>query len=208
MSTSLDERAHSDMKIPGECLEEVATVQCGPCAWVASCTRHLLLFWRYLGKDVETDCCKHCPFYHSGIIRLGKVPKAWKLSHVVPVPKAPKQHDPNNYRHISLLSILSKVLEKHIYAEIICHIEELHPLSDCQWGFRDGCSTVAALLSTTHDWLQCIESGTDICAVSFWLQKKHLTTGSPSSLSTPFPSAHGTVLLHHPACSGKTAVRS
>ena len=98
-------------------------------------------------------------------IRLGRVPLAWKLSHVVPIPKANNLHDPNIYRPISLLSIISKVLEKHLYGLIVCHLEEFFPLSDSQWGFRHGRSTVGALLSTTHDWFQLLESGKDICAI-------------------------------------------
>ena len=47
-------------------------------------------------------------------IRLGKLPDAWKTSFVVPIPKSSKNHLPSNYRPISLLCILSKVLEKHI----------------------------------------------------------------------------------------------
>ena len=72
--------------------------------------------------------------------------------------------DPN-YRPISLLSILSKVLEKHIYSLIISHLDQHYPLSVCQWGFRSGRSTVSAPLLTIHEWLQLLESGKDICAV-------------------------------------------
>ena len=98
-------------------------------------------------------------------IRIGKIPNAWKVSHVVPIPKSSTMHDPKNYRPISLLSILSKILEKHIFSLILCHLEEFHPLSDSQWGFRAGRSTVTALLSTVHRWFQLLESGKEICAV-------------------------------------------
>ena len=98
-------------------------------------------------------------------IRLDKLPDAWKTSFVVPIPKSSKSHLPSNYRPISLLCILSKVLEKHIFSLIVKHLEVHHPLSDCQWGFRPGRSTVTALLSTIHEWFQLLESGHDICAI-------------------------------------------
>ena len=99
-------------------------------------------------------------------IRLGRVPNSWKLSSIVPIPKSSsKPHSLDNYRPISLLSVLSKVLEKHIHALIVRHLEEHYPLSDSQWGFRTGRSTVSALLLTVHKWLQLLESGKDICAV-------------------------------------------
>ena len=81
-------------------------------------------------------------------IRLGKAPNAWKLSFIVPIPTSAnyKTHEPNNYRPISLVCILSKLLEKHIHSLMVSHLEEL---SDCQWGFRVGRSTTTALLSAT-----------------------------------------------------------
>ena len=98
-------------------------------------------------------------------IKNGKVPRDWKLSTVVPIPKSGRAHSPNNYRPISLLSVLNKVLEKHIHTLIFNNLKQHYPLSDCQWGFQNGRSTVSALLSTIHHWLQLMESGMDVCAV-------------------------------------------
>ena len=98
-------------------------------------------------------------------IKNGRVPRGWKLSTVVPIPKSGRSHSPDNYRPISLLSVLSKVLEKHIHTLIFNHLKQHYPLSDCQWGFRNGRSTVSALLSTIHHWLQLMESGMDVCTV-------------------------------------------
>ena len=78
---------------------------------------------------------------------------------------------PNNYSLISLLSVLSKVLEKHLYYLITDHLEEGHLLSDSQWGFRSSRSTTSALLSTFSSWLSSLDSGIDICAVFFDYQK-------------------------------------
>ena len=98
-------------------------------------------------------------------IRLGKLPDTWKTSFVAPIPKSSRNQLPSNYRPISLLCILSKVLEKHIFSLTVEHLEDHYPLSDCQWGFRPGRSTVSALLSITHEWLRLLESGYDICAI-------------------------------------------
>jgi len=47
-------------------------------------------------------------------ITTGKIPGKWKLSAVVPIPKTPGgSSDPREYRPISLLSVISKVLETH-----------------------------------------------------------------------------------------------
>jgi hypothetical protein len=60
-------------------------------------------------------------------IRKGKIPNAWKESHVAPIP--------------------SKVLEKHICSLILGHLEEFHHLSNSQGGFRAERSTVRVLFS-------------------------------------------------------------
>ena len=96
-------------------------------------------------------------------IKSGRVPRAWKLSTVVPIAKSARSHSSDNYRPISLLCVLSKVLEKHIHTLIFNHLKQYYPLSDSQWGFQSGCSTVQALLLTIHHWLQLLESGQDIC---------------------------------------------
>ena len=44
-------------------------------------------------------------------IRTGKFPQCWKESSIVPIPKGGDSSKPGNYRPISLLSIMSKLLE-------------------------------------------------------------------------------------------------
>ncbi len=63
------------------------------------------------------------------------------------------------------------MLERHLHQYITNHLNEHHLLVNKQWGFQFGKSTVAALLSVTHDWLQALETGQEVCATS----KKHLT---------------------------------
>ena len=105
-------------------------------------------------------------------IQCNKPPREWKKSHVVPIPKrksnVPTQAD---FRPISLLPILSKMLEKHFYRLISNHISQYSPLSNTQWDFQPGKSTVQALLVTIDNWLQCLERGSDIGAVFFDFKK-------------------------------------
>jgi len=56
---------------------------------------------------------------------------------------------PSGYRPISLLLIPSKTPLKLILILLITdHLTEHHPISDAQWGFQKGKSTL-----TAHDWL-------------------------------------------------------
>jgi len=104
-------------------------------------------------------------------IRTGKIPDQWKESMIVPIPKSNKLSDPGNYRPITLTCILCKLLEKHMYNIMYHHLVNNNQLSDSQWGFRSGRSTVCALLSVTHDWFAELECGREICAVFFDYRK-------------------------------------
>ena len=86
-------------------------------------------------------------------IRCCRPPSSWKISSVVPLPKVPLANSTADYRSISLLSILSKVLEHHFHSLIMEHLSTSSSLSNCQWEFQPGKSTVLALLDTTHNWL-------------------------------------------------------
>ena len=104
-------------------------------------------------------------------IVCGRPPATWKISSVVPIPKKSRPGSTADYRPISLLSILSKVLERHFHSLISDHLLSQHPLANCQWGFQPRKSTVSALLHTTHIWLQHLESGLEVGAIFFDFKK-------------------------------------
>ena len=105
-------------------------------------------------------------------IRNGRIPQEWKLSFVVPIPKSTdKKENPTNYRPISLLSIISKLLKKHIFNMVSQHLIQNNLLSDDQWGFSPGKSTVTALILSFHNILKSLELGSDVGLVFFDLRK-------------------------------------
>ena len=82
-----------------------------------------------------------------------------KSSLVVPVPKSTDHTSPSNYRPISLLAILSKVLEKYICTLVK---DERHLSSHSafhQWGFCSGHFTSSVLTTVIDDWLKSMEHG-------------------------------------------------
>ena len=104
-------------------------------------------------------------------VTTGHFPAAWKISNVVPIPKDGDKSAPNNYRPISLLPIVSKLLERHVHGRVMKHLNESHPLSDHQWGFRPGKSTTHALLSATNEWFELLDAGAEVGAIFFDLSK-------------------------------------
>ena len=68
----------------------------------------------------------------------------WKIHKIVPIFKAGGANSVKNYHPISLLSVVSKGLERLIFSKIITHI--------CKFitsGFTKGCSTLQQLLILT-----------------------------------------------------------
>lgn len=78
-----------------------------------------------------------------------KFPRCWKKAVVIPIFKKGNKLYPKNYRPISLLSSLSKLLERHIYECIFDHLINNDLLSADQFGFRPKRSVVDQLLQVT-----------------------------------------------------------
>ena len=91
-------------------------------------------------------------------LRQGVVPSDWKISNVIPIPKSGDPSLATNYRPISLLSLVSKVLEHLVHSKLLNYIIQNNLLADCQHGFRPGSSTQEALLLATNDWHHLLSS--------------------------------------------------
>ena len=104
-------------------------------------------------------------------LKLGCFPTPWKQSNVVAIPKSKNFSSPSNYRPISLLPVLSKVLEQYVHRVLTDFLQTHHPISPLQWGFQAHKSTTTTLLNVTNHWLQNLDSGREICAVFLDLKK-------------------------------------
>ena len=105
------------------------------------------------------------------ILWLGRLSKEWKTSVVVPIPKNKKKNLLSSYHPISLLPIVSEVLERHIVNILKDHIAEKCPTSLNQWEFCAKRSTSTALALTVHGWISSLHSGVEVCTVFFDLRK-------------------------------------
>lgn len=84
-------------------------------------------------------------------IMLSYFPNCWKLAITVPIRKPGKPADDvASYRPISLLSCLSKILERVILKRINAHLEETGLIPNFQFGFRPQHSTSHQLLRVTN----------------------------------------------------------
>ena len=81
----------------------------------------------------------------------GSFPLIWKHSLVDPFHKQDDINDPNNFRPVSILPVLSKVIEKIVADQLMDHLERNNLLSDTQHAYRKGLSTETALMKVTDE---------------------------------------------------------
>jgi hypothetical protein len=83
----------------------------------------------------------HSKIFNS-CLKLCSFPKKWRHATVIPIPKPGRDHsDPSNYRPISLLSSISKILERVILKRLNAFISGHNILPNHQFGFRAAHST-------------------------------------------------------------------
>ena len=76
---------------------------------------------------------------------------------------------PNNYRPVSLTSVICRVVEKLVRKEIMTHISSL--IADEQHGFMDGRSCTSQLMSVLDVWTQILDKSESLDAVYLDFQK-------------------------------------
>ena len=83
----------------------------------------------------------------------------WKCAKVIPLFKSGDQSDVSNYRPISILSVPSKILERHVHTSFYNYLESNNLITPDQSGFRPKHSCETALLKMTDDWFNGIDKG-------------------------------------------------
>lgn len=133
------------------------------------------------GKDgVKNRVIKRLPFQailylnmiFCACFKLGYFPSKWKSALVKALMKPGK--DPSlaaSYRPISLLSALSKLLERMILTRINSHTESIDLLPDEQYGFRPQRSTTQQLLRVRDQIVSGLNSGQSTGLLCFDIEK-------------------------------------
>jgi hypothetical protein len=91
-------------------------------------------------------------------LQNGVFPDLWKLAHIVPLPKVENPIQCKDYRPVSILCVLGKILEKIVHSQVSDFISVNKLLSPYQSGFRKGHSTTTALLKVTDDVNKAIDN--------------------------------------------------
>ena len=96
-------------------------------------------------KNIISLICKPLSNIFNKCIVDGYFSKKLKIAQIVPVFKNGERSSPNNYRTISILTVFSKILEKHLYDQLIMHFDSHNIIANQQCGFRKEVSTNIAI---------------------------------------------------------------
>ena len=72
---------------------------------------------------------------------------------MIPLPKTNDLREPNNFRPISILPLLSKPIDRHIHGHLLNFLTEHNLLCQSQSGFRPQHSCQTALAKLCDNWL-------------------------------------------------------
>ena len=91
-------------------------------------------------------------------LSLGVCPNKWKLSFIVPIFKKGDPTDKENYRPISITSIISRIFERILVEHINFYLTTNSIISESQFGFRRGKSVESQLLKCYTHWITALDN--------------------------------------------------
>ena len=101
----------------------------------------------------------------------GQLPNEWKQANITPIFKKGSRTAANNYRPVSLTSVLCKAMESLLRNRVMDHLQENDLICKEQHGFTPGRSCTTQLLDTLDCWTEILDQGGCVDAVYTDFQK-------------------------------------
>ena len=120
------------------------------------------------GYDLKLACDELVPSI-THIINLSiiqkKFPSSWKISKVIALHKKDEMFLAKNFRPVSLLSVISKVLEKVIFLQLFKYLEDNSLIHPSHHAYRPSHNTTSAMLEMIGCWIEAFEDDDITAAV-------------------------------------------
>ena len=120
-----------------------------------------------LAEELSIPLCK----LFNKSLNTSQIPSKWKDAHVCAIYKKGDPSQVNNYRPVSLLSNVDKVMERIIFKYIYNFLKDIEFLSSFQSGFVPGDSTVNQLAYLYNSFCKALDDGKEIRIVFFDISK-------------------------------------
>ena len=97
------------------------------------------------------------------------IPALWKVAKIVPMQKKGSTTSPANYRPISFVSCISKVMECVIIDQVQIFLQDNNFITHAQYSFQSGSSTVTQLIECHIEWVTSQNNGeaTDVIYLDY-----------------------------------------
>ena len=94
-------------------------------------------------------------------IQTAVFPKCYKTSKIIPLLKCSKldSMNPKSFRHVALLPVVSKILERVVFVQVVEHMNSHGLLHPNHQGFRAHHRVTTAILQMYDSWMDAIEKG-------------------------------------------------
>ncbi len=96
--------------------------------------------------EIRNEIAKPLTYLFNLSIEVGVVPQDWRDANVIPLFKKGSKSQAQNYRPVSLTSIVGKLLECLIKSKLMSHLEKYELIASSQHGFLKGKSCLTNLL--------------------------------------------------------------
>ena len=137
----LSPRVETDFKFsyvePSYILKQLQKLSCSKATGLDGLSARLL-------KVASPHICGPLSYIINFSLRSGTFPQEWKSARVIPIFKSGARDDVNNYRPISVLPVVSKLLERIVHDQLYQALTSSGAISRWQSGFRPGFSTETA----------------------------------------------------------------
>ena len=90
-------------------------------------------------------------------IQTSTFPSKWKYSKIIPLHKKDDPLSPKNYRPVALIPVVSKVLERVIFLQMVKYMERNSLFHPNHHGYRTGHNTCTALIQLYDSWVEALE---------------------------------------------------
>ena len=104
-------------------------------------------------------------------ITESQFPSILKVAKLFPIHKNGPKNDPSTYRPISILPVISKVIERHITKHLFGFLNKFKLLHRAQSGFRKNHSCNTVLINLIDKWLKSIDQWEIVGSILFDLEK-------------------------------------
>ena len=122
-------------------------------------------------KEVAVNITEPLKIIYDMSLSTSKVPERWKKGTVTPLHKGEDRHEAQNYRPVSITSVLCRIMERILKKSILRHICDNNILIDEQHGFVSGRSCLSNLLMNLEELTSIYDEGDPVDEIFLDLQK-------------------------------------